>query len=320
MGGYTSYGEASLRGYSRSHFPDTFINHTTIQRKTVKISGTAASNILWISYDGPKGMVKGWMHKAIQQGMAQMNMEDEFQKIHGKSTMKNLDGTLRVTSNLIDDETGNPIIQGDGLLEQIAGGNESYGSGVNGEATADDFEDMMAQLEKRSAVLKGNNWVCMTGTDGYANAQRQMINLAGNQNIVVNQNVSQSSQTGGADVEVGFNFTKFNINGNSITFVKHPMWDDESRFTERGADGKLLQSSMYLFLNMGNGINSKNVDILTKGANGISRGKVTANINGLTGSAGLVQSEEDADKMAILKEDMAIVYNTAVCGIINKSA
>ena len=77
---------------------------------------------------------------------------------------------------------------------------------------------------------------------------------------------------------------------------------------------------MYLFLNMGNGINSKNVDILTKGANGISRGKVTANINGLTGSAGLVQSEEDADKMAILKEDMAIVYNTAVCGIINKSA
>lgn len=320
MGGYTSYGEGSLRGYSNSHFPDTFINHTTIQRKTVKITGTAASNVLWLEYDGPKGGAKGWMYEAIQQATAQLMVEDEFQKFHGKSTMKSTTGTLLTQSRLIDRETGLPIIQGDGLLEQIAGGNESFGSGTNGNANVDDFTDMMTQLEKKSTKYTGNVWVCITGTDGYANAQTQMSSLAGNQNIVINQNVTQSGQAGGAMVDVGFNFSSFNVNGNKIYFIKHPMWDDEQRFTERGADGKLLQSSMYLFMNMGDGGIKKNIDILKKSANGISRGSVSGYINGLTGSPELLQSEEDLIKYVYLKEDMTVCYNTTACGIINKSA
>ena len=119
--------------------------------------------------------------------------------------------------------------------------------------------------------------------------------------------------------EIGFHFSKFNVNGNSVVFVKNPMWDDETRFTERGSDGQLLQSSMYLFMNMG-GMSSKNVDVLVKSANGISRGSISGYINGLSGSPELIQSEEDAIKYVRLKEDMAVVYNTTACGIINKSA
>ena len=320
MGGYSSYGEGSLRGYSRSHFPDTFINHTTIQRKSEKITGTAASNILWLEYDGPKGAAKGWMYEKIRQATAQSTVEDEFQKWHGKSTMKSLTGTLLNTSRIIDKETGLPVVQGDGVIEQISGGNETFGSGTNGVATADDFTDMMKQLEKKSDKYTGNTWVCVTGTDGYANAQIQMQALVGNQNVVINHNVTQSGAEGGEMVDVGFHFSKFNINGNSVVFVKNPMWDDEARFTERGSDGKLLQSSMYLWMNMGQGMNSKNVDVLTKSANGISRGNVSGYINGLTGSPELLQSEEDAVKYVYLKEDMVVVYNTTCCGIINKSA
>ncbi len=319
MGGYTSYGEGSLRGYSRSHFPDTFINHTTIQRKSEKITGTAASNILWLEYDGPKGAAKGWMYEKIRQATAQSTVEDEFQKWHGKSTMKSTTGQLLTVSRLIDKETGLPIVQGDGIIEQISGGNETFGSGTNGQATADDFTDMMKQLEKKSPKYTGNTWVCVTGTDGYANAQIQMQQLAGNQNVVVYQPVTQSSEEGGAMVDIGFHYQKFNVNGNSVVFVKNPMWDDETRFTERGSDGQLLQSSMYLWMNMG-GMSSRNVDVLTKGANGISRGNVSGYINGLTGSPELLQSEEDAIKYVYLKEDMAVVYNTTACGIINKSA
>ena len=320
MGGYSSYGEASLRGYSRSHFPDTFINHTTIQRKTEKITGTAASDILWLEYDGPKGAAKGWMFEKVRQATATSTIEDEFQKWHGKSTMKSTTGQLLTTSRMTDRETGLPIIQGDGVIEQVSGGNESFGSGTNGEATSDDFSDMMTQLEKKSDKYTGNTWVCVTGTDGYANAQVQMQNLAGNQNIVINQNVTQSSAEGGAMVDVGFHFQKFNVNGNSICFVKNPMWDDETRFTERGSDGKLIQSSMYLWMNMGQKMGSKNVDVLTKGANGVSRGNISGYINGMTGSSEMIQSEEDAVKYAYLKEDMVVVYNTTSCGIINKSA
>jgi len=318
MGGYTSYSEGSLRGYSRSHFPDSFINHTTIQRKSEKITGTAASNILWLEYEGPKGAAKGWMYEQIRQATAQSTMEDEFQKIHGKSTMKSLTGQLLTQSRLIDKETGLPIIQGDGIIEQISGGNETYGSGASGEATADDFTDMMIQLEKKSNKYTGMSWVCITGTDGYANAQIQMQKLAGNQHVYITQPTNQTSDIGGQEVNVGFHYKSFNVNGNTVWFIKHPMWDDESRFTARGANGKLLQSSMYLFLNMGTD-NERNVDVLTKGANGISRGNITGYINGMTGSPETIMSEEDAVKYMYLKEDLAIVYNTTSCGIINHS-
>jgi hypothetical protein len=275
--------------------------------------------VLWLEYDGPKGAAKGWMFEAIRQGTAQSMMEDEMAKWFGKSTMKSTTGTLLTESRLIDKETGLPIVMGDGIFEQIAGGNETYGSGTSGEATADDFTDMMKQLEKKSDKYTGNTWVCVTGTDGYANAQIQMQTLAGNQNIVINQNVTQSSQEGGAQVDVGFHFQKFNVNGNSVIFVKHPMFDDETRFTERGSDGSLLQSSMYVWMNMG-GMSSRNVDVLTKGANGVSRGNISGYINGMSGSSETIMSEEDAVKYAYLKEDMVVVYNTTACGIINKSA
>ena len=324
FGGYTSYGEGSLRGYGRSQFPDQFINHTTIQRKTVKITGSAASDVLWLDYTNMGGeQVTGWMYEQIQQGLAQMTIEDEFAKWFGVSDMKNTDGTLLTQPRLTDTETGYPITSGDGVLEQIAGGNELYGSGINGEATEDDFTDMMKKLEKKSNGATGLQWVVVTGTDGYANAQDKMINLAGNQNINVTQIVNQSDKPGGAEVSIGFNYTKFNINGNTIWFIKLPLFDDDQRFTERGTDGNLLQSSMYVFLNIGQsdtGLKAKNMEILAKGANGVSRGNVTAKFNGMSGGPGTPISEEDSLKYAILKEDMIMVYNTSSCGVIKKSS
>ncbi len=321
FGGYTSYSEGSLRGYSRSHFPDAFIQHTTIQRKSEKITGTAASNILWLDYESPDGSekAKGWMYKAIRQADVQMDIEDEYARFFGDSSMKDINtGTLLTQSRLIDPETGLPIVQGDGIVPQIAGGNETSGSGTNGEATAEDFTDMMTQLKKKSDMYTGMTWICVTGTDGYANAQIQMQRLAGNQNIQIHQVVTQSGEAGGAKVDVGFNFQKFNVNGTSVVFIEHPMWDDEERFTERGSDGKILQSSMYLWMMMGDE-SQRNMEVLTKGANGISRGDIRGYINGMTGSSEMIQSEEDAVKYMRLKEDMVVVYNTAACGIINKS-
>ncbi len=321
FGGYTSYGEGSLRGYGRSHFPDTFINHTTIQRKTIKISGDAASDKLWLSYTNPKGeTVRGWMYKAIAQSMAQSVIEDEFQKWWGVSNMKSSTGSLLVQPRLQDLETQNFITQGDGVIEQLAGGNELFGSGTNGEATEDDFSDMMTLLEKKSNGVTGMTWVCVTGTDGYNNAQRKMINLAGNQNINIQQVVVQNEKAGGAEVAIGFHYSKFNINGNSITFIKHPKFDDDHLFTERGSDGKILMSSMYVFLNMGTGSN-KNIEILSKGANGLSRGTVDAYIAGMTGDKSLTpMSEEDAIKYATLKQDVMMIYNANACGVIKKNS
>lgn len=319
FGAYTSYSEKSLRGYGRSKFPDTFINHMTIQRKTVAISGGAASNVLWYSYENNGGeMSKGWMYQELQQAQAQFTIEDERQKWFGVSTMKNADGTVRAIARLNDNETNLEIVAGDGWEEQVAGGNVAFGSGLNGEWTEDDLSDMMKQLEKKADQVSGITWVGVTGTDGYANGQKKLVNLAGNQNVQFFQTVVQDEKAGGADVNVGYNFGKFNINGNTLILIKHPMFDDELFAPEKGADGQSILSSTLFLMNVGSGANM-NMEVLCKGANGIDRSMVTAKLNGLTGSDEMVISEEDAMKYAMLKENLLAIYNTQECGIIYKS-
>lgn len=319
FGGYTSYGEKSLKGYGSSKFPDMFVNHMTIQRETVSITGDAAATVLWYSYTAADGKTsKGWMLEEVSQLQAKMVIKDERAKWFGVSTMKNSDGSLRAESRQVDPETGMPIIAGDGFEEQISGGNVAYGSGVNGNPTIDDYADMMATLEVQSDRVSGLLFVGVTGTYGYKNFQQEAVNLAGNQNIQFMDNITQDGKAGGAAVSVGYNFTKVNMNGNTLIMVKHPMFDDNYMFTERNANGELKMSNTVFIMNLGEGAN-KNMEILHKAANGISRAKVEAKLNGLTGAGETTLTEEDAMKFAVLKQDMLVVYNTQTCGVIYPS-
>lgn len=320
FGAWTSFGERSLKGYGNSKFPDMFVNHMTIQRSTVAITGDAASSVLWYKYTSTSGKeANGWMYEEVAQQQAKFNIENERAKLFGVSTMKNSDGTIRATSRLTDPETGEYIIAGDGFEEQISGGNVAYGSGVNGNATIADFTDMFKTLEKQGDKVNGLSFVVVTGTNGYANWQEQAVALAGNQNIQFMDTITQDGKPGGAAVSVGYNFTRVNINGNSCIICKHPLFDDELLFTERGSDGEILMSSTYFIMSLGEGAN-KNMEILHKAANGVNRSKVEAKLNGLTGASETTLSEEDAMKFAILKQDMLVVYNTQICGVIYKSS
>lgn len=318
FGSTTAYGEKSLRGYGRSHYSDVFINHMTTQRKTIGISGDAASDVLWYQYKN----TKGWMYAKERQGRLQFMMEDEYAKWFGRSTMKNADGTLRTRSRLQDPETGNDIVMGDGVEAQIEGQNELFGSGPNGNPTLDDIEDMMTTLEKNSDVVEGKVWYAITGTDGWNNIQRILEDKQANTfNIQINKDGSK--QVGGPNVEVGYNFHTYNINGNQVIFVKHPLFDDKERFTERGSDGKLLKSSQIFFLDMAaDAGGTPNMEILSKGAYGVNRTMVSAYINGLTGikGKGQVTTSVDGCEYNMLKQDGIFIYNTRTCGIIRKTA
>lgn len=321
FGAYTAYSEKSLRGYGRNKFPDTFINDMTIQRKTVAISGDAASDVLWYKFTNDDGSFsKGWMYQAVAQSQAQAVMEDERNKWFAVSSMKNADGSRAVTSHLgTDPETGLPIIIGDGWEQQVAGGNVVLGSGSDGYWNYNDITDLMTTLEQNGDKIYGQTWVGVTGTVGYGLVQGIAATLAGNQNTQFYQEVKQTGEAGGGMVAVGYEFQKLSINGNSIMFVKHPLFDDNLLFTEEDSAGRPLMSSTVFVMATGTGEN-KNVEILHKEANGVNRSKVTATLNGMTGDSETVISEEDAKKYAILKQDMLCVYNTQVCGILYSQA
>ena len=123
---------------------------------------------------------------------------------------------------------------------------------------------------------------------------------------------------GGVKVDVGFNFQSFNVDGDQVVFIKHPMFDNDSMYTERGADGNLLKSSQYVFLTP-TVEGKKNMEILAKGARGINRSMVTKYFNGMTGDNSMPSlSPEDALSYEMLKENLIVVYNSNICGIINK--
>lgn len=319
---HTAFGEKSLRGYGKSRFPDTFINFTTIQRNTCAITGGAASDVLWYKYTDANGKEAGswWMYQEVSQNRARFVYENERQKWFGVSNMKNSDGSVKAVPSMIDNETGMFIQTGDGWEMQVAGGNVLYGSGSDGMWTLQDLTDLMMALELQSEVVNGVNWVGVTGTKGYALVQQYGAQLAGNQNTTFMQNVTQDGRPGGGMIDAGFEFKRFNIAGNSITFVKHTLFDDRLMFTELDSSGMPLQSSTVFIMNVGTGDNL-NMEIVAKGANGVNRSEVNAKINGMTGSSEVgITTEEDAMKVAMLKEDMFLIYNATCAGILRPTA
>lgn len=310
FGAYTTYSAKSLRGHSRSHFPSMFINHLTTQRKSLAIDGDALTDVTWYQ---PEGAKKGWIYTKEIQMRLQFMMEDEHAKWDGVSMMKTDAGTLRPISSVIDPETGNEVVAGDGILPQIDGQNTLFGSDVDGGASIDDIKDMMTMLEKKSNSIYGKVWYMVTGTTGYVRFQELM------RNYWINSMGGRNDQSG-EDIEVGANFDTFKFAGNKIIACKHPMWDDEKRWSERNSAGELLRSQMMVFLDSSVGQNGPNMEILGKGAYGINRTMVSSYINGLTGDDGMTISPVDAKEFHMLKQDGIFIYNTQSCGIIRASA
>lgn len=311
FGGYSIFGERSRRGYGVFHYPDRFIQHTTTQRKSISISGHANANeVYWYELDGAKGFV----YEAEAQMRAQFLLEDEFQKWFGVSTMRDQYGNL-LSRPSMQDEKGDDIYAGDGFVQQIRGANDMENSGADGSATIDDYSDMVKQLTKKKDWIEGNSWVVVTGSDGLETAEAAIYAKYGS-NVQLTQNVSGQGGIGGEEITYGYRFRKLNIAGNQITFVVHPMFDDEERFPMRLTNGKLRQSSTYYWMDLSpREMNSKtNVEIRARGRKGVNRNIVYHWENGMTGE-GTAQNPVDDKSFHMLKENMIVVYDIRTHGI-----
>lgn len=315
--GWSSYGEKSLKGYGESKFPDMFVNHMTIQRQSISITGDANAQVLWYNFtneaNGKSG--KGWMYEQVAQLRAKESIRHERAAWFGVSTMKDAQGNLLATSNQIDPDTGLPVIAGDGFEEQVAGGNVAYGSGTNGQPILSDFIDMMKTLQLKGNMTTGYTWMLVTGTDGYFNWQEVAGQLVGAQNVTLMQSVSPEAKAGSAELSVGFNFAKINFGGNTMIACQHPMFDDPLFAAEVDSYGKsVLGSTVFIFpLNSGEDMN---MELLHKAANGVDRSFIEAKLNGMTGAPEAIISQEDAMTYAVLSQKMFNVYNTQLAGII----
>lgn len=314
MGAATNYSEASKTGYSYTSGYDEMIGHLGIQRKTLRITGSALSTVTNVEVTADSGKTsKMWYFSEEQNQQAILAREDEFKKWDGISTMRDALGNLLPQPILSADDTQLGVVDGDGVIEQIRGSNEMVASGVDGNATIDDFKDMLAMLKKNAPQDFDNHFHFVTGTAGMDNAAEVLrdylvTSLGGTVNVSVNDD----------QVEVGHWFNVFKFGGNKITFCYNPLFDDDQLYPELGSDGKSVKGGSYICLYTGSMMN-KNIEILARGANGVNRSLVKSYVNGLTGwVAQKTTTGEDALAVHWLKENGIFVYDTTMCGIIHK--
>jgi hypothetical protein len=315
FGGYTSYGERSMRGYAAFHFPDKFINHTTVQRVSFSLSGHANVNqVRWYTL----GDKKGFVYEAEAQLRAQFLLQDEYQKWWGESTMRDVYGNLLARPSQYEDD-GEPIFAGDGLIEQIRGANDMEASNADGTFTYDDLSDMVIELKKRKNMIEGNKWIVATGADGMANADSVIASRLSASTPII-QNVPNGGMPGGAEPNVGYNFKTLNVAGQQITFVENPMMDDVMKFPRRLSNGKLAMSNTLYFLDMAvDEANKQNIEIRAAGRNGVNRNVVYLWEQGMTGE-GKATTPVDAKSFHILKDNMLVAYRTISMGIMEPPA
>lgn len=310
FGGYTTVGERSQRGYGNFHYPDKYIQHTTKQRKSISLSGDVNVNeVIWYEVNDSKGFV----FEAEAQTRTQFLLEDEYQKWWGESTMRDSYGNLLSKPSMVD-EYGQDIVAGDGFVQQIRGANDMQTSGADGNATYDDYADMVKTLKKKKTRISGSTFFVVTGTDGMANAAKVIATQFGASNPLV-QIVNQLDKPGGAEPSVGYNFKILNIAGEQLIFVENPMQDDDMKFPARMANGQSRYSSTYYFLDMDVINDRSNIEIRARGRGGINRNLVYLWQNGMTGE-GKADNPIDAKAFHMLKETLLAVYSTKTCGIL----
>jgi len=134
------------------------------------------------------------------------------------------------------------------------------------------------------------------------------------------QMVKETSNPGGAEPNVGFNFKRLNVAGEQLIFVENPRMDDEELFPRRLTNGNLAMSSSYYLLDFeADDMGQRNIEIRTRGREGVNRNLVYLWQNGMTGY-GSPDSPVDAIDFHMLKETLLAAYNTKSCGILKPTA
>lgn len=317
--GEGSEGSTVGEGYS---YPETHKNYVTISRKKLVIDATDLTDITWVEHNGHRL----WFFTKEQQTEAQFMYDLEVMRWFGKSTMS---GDITVAGQQQTQLSGVPVI-GDGLLEQIKGANTlTYGTNGanNAELSVDVLTEFIGNLTMNAQNATGNEYVVFTGTQGkvqFAKAMKDflVLNGAGGASVLVDK--------AGQDVALGANFSTYYALGNKITVAHCPVFDDPNiapnpAYANDAAIGSTFKattalSGVMVFLDMSVNQGVSNIELISKGAEGINRNWVKKYVPGMINpydsKSMLAASGDDKFECHWLTQSGIIVRNPLSCGIL----
>ena len=296
----SAFPEGSDRGFENHVYPDWYINHIGIARKSKSITGSALTDVTWIENNGQRV----WFFTDEKLMREEFLYQKELDSWYSTSTM-DVNGNSTVIGT-----DGKPIVKGDGVLRQIDAANvDTY----NGQLTEKRLTDFLAQLQLNTGNQNAH-WMVFTGTAGkvaFHEAMKDLVYPAGN--LVYDAQV-------GAETEIGVNFTSYNALGSRLTLVHNSLFDDPNLHGNNidPVSGFPVESFRMVFLDMGTTDGVSNIERKVKGAAGMDRGMIIKYISGMVNPFNQGQMEaansRDAFTCEVLCESGIIVRNPLSCG------
>ena len=304
-------------------YPSTHQNWLTTMRKKCSVTGKDLTDVTWIENNGSRL----WYFTKEQMMMDEFMYQQELQRWYGRKSVTDTTvqrpGAYSSSSIGTSGTQASSVITGDGLLAQIDSANQASYS--MGSLTEDIITEFIAKISLNTQSAEGNEFVVFTGTEGRLAFHRAMKDL-----IVAPAGAMTGGSMSGVNgnVDLGANFTSYSALGNKITIAHCPVFDDPNLHSSAGGtnsfgDNRLKESAKMVFMDFGKSSGVSNVELVTKGAEGVNRSMIKKYVAGMVNpydqKAMLAANADDKFECHVLSETGIIVRNPLSCGILSAS-
>lgn len=294
-----AYPEMSDKGYIATAMAmEEHVNYLTKVRYDWSWSAEAAATKYLIedtvNYKGESVKYNLITDQLLMNAMEQYHHNKEMAYVYGKSTM---DAFGRC---FLQDEKGQDIIEGDGVIAQMADSCKQTYTNMTIALIEDILTDMSLRMPKRT----GNTILLSTGVQGNKNFQRIM--RAEHKGFWSAAPEGSYVQAKNGKIHLGREYKAYEFNGNTLIVSVNNIFDHPANVSAQDAEGRFTESSKMLFIDSSSYDGVQNIQAIAKdgrsflinevdgvgGADGRTNGKVSSPAEGsskiITGTLGIV--------------------------------
>lgn len=298
-----AYPELSDKGYlALQQASEEHVNYLTKVRYDWSWSADAAATKYVIEDIVPNGTKMQKFNyitdELFREALETFHFRKEMQLIYGQSTM---DANGRCF--LQDPKTGQDIVEGDGLIAQMADSRKQTYT----QLTIDLLEDALSDISLHSPKPTGNVYMMSTGREGYKEFGRIM--RAEHKSAWTLQPNSYV-QTKNGKIQLGAEYNAYLFQGNTIIVNVNSVFDHPANPSPKDpTTGRSLESSKLLFIDMSSYDGVKNIQMIAKDG----RSFITGEVDGIGGqdgkTSGKASSTLDGSSKTIIGTMGVVMHN-----------
>jgi hypothetical protein len=307
--GASAYEEFSDEGYGHSATPLWLKNQMTILRESKGITRTAATEAMVIKLKTLEGKESAfwcpydeWLMKLF------MIRQREWHMWYGKYN-KDANNQIHLKGS-----NGRVVMSGAGFFEQISPANTFFYNDMN----EDYIHEILTNLQLHSKDATNSNFVAVGGSLALKKFRAAMTEAIKQANIT---DLSSTWLKGGSTFSPNNITTYEGFLGTKLTVIYNPYWDDPTLFTKIDAEsGHTAESGRLVFMDVGSYDGQANIEMVTKGGNGIDSSLMSwweggsIGPDGIGGSKVMRSNAKDGYVCHTLSEIGLKVRNPLACG------